>query len=173
MSCDHTLTIQRHFIYHRLSFNCSSVIDNVKALLQRVSQASVHINKQRFSGIQHGLLIFLGIERNDQQTQVDKLLSKVLGFRIFSDSEGKMNLNVQQAEGELLIVPQFTLAADTQHGLRPSFSTAAEPFHSKKLFEEFVEKAIQRYPNISTGVFGADMQVHLINDGPVTFNLSS
>jgi D-tyrosyl-tRNA(Tyr) deacylase len=118
-------------------------------------------------------VVLLGVEKGDSSVDVDKLLHKVIHYRIFADDEGKMNLNVQQVNGSLLIVSQFTLAADTKKGLRPGFSTAAEPALAEVLYEEFIIKSKIQKISVGTGQFGADMQVALINDGPVTFWLSS
>lgn len=139
------------------------------ALLQRVTAAKVEVSKETVGSIDAGALVFVGVERNDTQAQADRLLKKILGYRLFSDREGKMNLSVQDIEGGVLLVPQFTLAADTKKGLRPSFSSAAEPEQGKELFEYLVERARQKSNSIATGQFGADMQVSLVNDGPVTF----
>lgn len=145
----------------------------MKALIQRVSEASVKVAGQTISTIDHGLLVLLGVEKADSSLDVDKLLHKVSHYRIFADDDGKMNLNVQQVSGSLLVVSQFTLAAETKKGLRPGFSTAAEPALAEALYEEFVTKAKGQQMSVGTGQFGADMQVALINDGPVTFWLSS
>lgn len=145
----------------------------MKALIQRVSEASVKVEGETISAIERGLVVLLGVERGDSSADVDKLLHKVSHYRIFADSDDKMNLNVQQIEGSLLIVSQFTLAADTKKGLRPGFSTAAEPEVAETLYEEFISKAKSQKIPVGTGQFGADMQVSLINDGPVTFWLSS
>ncbi len=145
----------------------------MKALIQRVSEASVKVAGQTISNIEQGLVVLLGVEKEDRSEDVDKLLHKVSHYRIFSDDDGKMNLNVQQVNGSLLIVSQFTLAADTKKGLRPGFSTAAEPAVAEALYEEFISKAKSNQISVSTGQFGADMQVALSNDGPVTFWLSS
>jgi D-aminoacyl-tRNA deacylase len=145
----------------------------MKALIQRVSEASVKVNGEMISSIDHGLVVLLGVEKGDDSVALDKLLHKVSHYRIFADDDDKMNLNVQQVEGSLLIVSQFTLAAETNKGLRPGFSTAASPDIAEKLYEEFVAKAKAKGINVGTGQFGADMKVALINDGPVTFWLSS
>jgi D-tyrosyl-tRNA(Tyr) deacylase len=145
----------------------------MKALIQRVSEASVKVEGQTISAIEQGLVVLLGVEKGDSSLDVDKLLHKVSHYRIFSDADDKMNLNVQQINGSLLIVSQFTLAADTKKGLRPGFSTAAVPVLAEALYEEFVAKARKQEITVGTGQFGADMQVALINDGPVTFWLSS
>ncbi|OCL17009.1 D-aminoacyl-tRNA deacylase [Gilliamella sp. wkB171] len=142
------------------------------ALIQRVTQASVTVDKQIIGQINHGLLILLGVEQGDDQQKATRLCEKVLGYRIFSDSEGKMNLNVQQAKGEVLVVSQFTLAADTQKGMRPSFTKGAKPDEANKLYQFFVEQC-KKQINTQTGQFAANMQVALINDGPVTFWLQT
>ncbi len=141
------------------------------ALIQRVSQAKVDVNGETIGQIGKGLLVLLGVEKEDNQEKADKLAEKVLNYRIFSDENDKMNLNVQQAKGELLIVSQFTLAADTQKGLRPSFSKGAPPALANELYEYFIQKCGEKLP-VSTGQFAADMQVSLTNDGPVTFWLN-
>ncbi|WP_027965801.1 D-aminoacyl-tRNA deacylase [Halomonas halocynthiae] len=143
----------------------------MKALIQRVSQASVQVNQQSVGAIEHGLLVLVGVEKGDNKTCADKLLHKLLHYRVFSDDDGKMNRNVQQVDGGLLLVSQFTLAADTGRGLRPSFSRAAPPDEGERLFHYLVEEANKAWPNVATGEFGANMQVSLINDGPVTFLL--
>lgn len=145
----------------------------MRGLIQRVSDASVSVDQQIIAEIGSGLLLLLAVEKGDEQAQADKLLNKVLNYRVFADAEDKMNLNLQQVEGELLIVSQFTLAADTDKGLRPSFSSAAHPGDGQALYEYFVTQAQARYPRIATGRFGADMKVRLLNDGPVTFLLTS
>ena len=138
-------------------------------LLQRVSQAEVVVDGERVGAIGAGLLVLLCAERGDTPGQADALLGKLLGYRVFSDDAGKMNLNVAQIGGALLLVPQFTLAADTRSGTRPSFTPAAAPEDGRRLFEYFVGQARTRHPIVETGRFGADMQVSLTNDGPVTF----
>ncbi len=143
------------------------------SLLQRVSQASVTVNEEEIGRIGKGLLVLLCAERDDTEKEADQLLERILNYRIFSDGNGKMNLSVTATGGELLIVPQFTLAADTKSGTRPSFSPAAPPDIGKRLFDYFVCQARKRLPHIQTGEFGADMQVALINDGPVTFWLDT
>jgi D-tyrosyl-tRNA(Tyr) deacylase len=145
----------------------------MKALIQRVSSASVDINEKCVGDIGKGLLILLGVEKNDDKASADKLLKKIVGYRIFPDQEGKMNLNLQQIEGQLLVVSQFTLVADTKKGLRPGFSSGASPEHGEKLYNYFVEQAKEPIAKVETGQFGADMQVNLTNDGPVTFWLES
>lgn len=146
------------------------------ALLQRVCQARVEIAGVATGRIGPGLLVLLCAERGDTPLQSDKLLAKLLKLRIFSDTEGKMNLSVQDLDGRgtvggLLVVSQFTLAADTRSGNRPGFSGAALPADGQRLYDYFVAQARQLHPLVETGVFGADMQVHLVNDGPVTIPL--
>lgn len=141
-------------------------------LIQRVSQASVVVDGEIIGEIKQGLLLLLGVQKSDTQATAEKLLKKVLDYRVFCDAEGKMNLSLKDIQGELLIVSQFTLAADTQKGLRPSFSTAAPPAIAHQLYDYFVTRAQHFHANkIATGQFGADMKVSLINDGPVTFLL--
>ena len=148
----------------------------MKALLQRVSEAHVVIDDQVAGAIGPGLLVLLCAERGDSQVQADKLLAKLLKLRIFSDDAGKMNhslqnINGQGAAGGLLVVSQFTLAADASGGNRPSFTAAASPEDGRRLYDYFVEQARQLHPVVQTGQFGADMKVHLVNDGPVTIPL--
>ena len=138
------------------------------ALIQRVKQASVSVNNQIIGEINQGLLVLLGVEQGDNEQKALRLSEKVLGYRIFSDNDGKMNLNVQQINGKLLVVSQFTLAADTQKGMRPSFTKGASPDMADDLYQFFV-KQCQQHIETQTGQFAADMQVSLINDGPVTF----
>jgi D-tyrosyl-tRNA(Tyr) deacylase len=139
------------------------------ALIQRVTEAKVVVNNKNIGEIQQGVLAFIGVEKDDSEEQVTRLLDKVLTYRIFSDSDDKMNLSVQDIEGGVLLVPQFTLAADTQKGCRPGFSSAAPPALGEELFDKFVEQAKSKYKYITTGQFGADMKISLLNDGPVTF----
>ena len=141
------------------------------SLLQRVSQAGVEIDGQIVGQIDTGLLVFVCAERGDGEAQADRLLAKILKLRIFSDEAGKMNKSVQDVNGGLLIVSQFTLAADTTGGNRPSFGNAAAPDEGRRLYDYFVENARAAHPQVQTGQFGADMQVHLVNDGPVTIPL--
>ena len=138
------------------------------ALIQRVKHASVSVNNQIIGEIDQGLLVLLGVEQGDNEQKALRLSEKVLGYRIFSDNDGKMNLNVQQINGKLLVVSQFTLAADTQKGMRPSFTKGAPPAMANELYQFFV-KQCQQHIETQTGQFAADMQVALINDGPVTF----
>lgn len=143
----------------------------MKGLIQRVSKASVTVNGEITGAIDHGILLLLGVEKDDDQQAADKLLKKVLSYRIFSDAEGKMNLNLQQVGGGLLVVSQFTLVADTKKGTRPGFSKGATPEHGEALYDYFVAQAKAVHPITETGQFGADMKVELLNDGPVTFLL--
>ncbi len=141
----------------------------MKALLQRVSEAAITIDRQTTAQISRGLLVFLGIEPQDTDAVAAALITRLLKYRIFGDDAGKMNLSLAQTGGELLLVPQFTLAADTRHGLRPGFSTAAPPSQGLRLFDVAVSCARAQHGSVQTGTFGADMQVSLTNDGPVTF----
>lgn len=141
------------------------------ALIQRVKRASVSVDNTIVGKIDQGLLVLLGIEREDNIEKMIKLATKVINYRVFSDEDGKMNLNLTQVGGQLLVVSQFTLAADTGKGLRPSFSCAATPEQADRLYLAFVEYCRQQGVMTQTGQFGADMQVELVNDGPVTFNL--
>ena len=138
------------------------------SVLQRVAEARVDIDGQTVGAIGAGLLVLLCAERGDSEAQADKLLAKILKLRIFRDDDGKMNRSVQDMNGGLLIVSQFTLAADTSSGNRPGFASAAPPDEGRRLYEVFVEKARAAHGEVQTGQFGADMQVHLVNDGPVT-----
>jgi D-tyrosyl-tRNA(Tyr) deacylase len=141
------------------------------ALLQRVRQARVEIDGNTVGQIEAGLLVFVCAERGDSAAQAERLLAKILKIRIFSDETGKMNKSVQDVAGGLLIVSQFTLAADTTGGNRPSFGNATPPEEGRRLYDDFVEKARAAHAPVQTGQFGADMQVHLVNDGPVTIPL--
>ena len=140
-------------------------------LVQRVKQASVTVNANITGEIQQGILLLLGIQKNDSEETANKLIDKILAYRIFSDEHNKMNCNVQQIDGGVLVVSQFTLAADTKKGLRPSFSSAAPPAQAEALYDYFVAQMRNKHPKVATGIFAADMQVSLINDGPVTFML--
>ncbi|HHJ16504.1 MAG TPA: D-tyrosyl-tRNA(Tyr) deacylase [Gammaproteobacteria bacterium] len=139
------------------------------ALLQRVTRAWVDVDASRIAAIDTGLLVLLGVERGDGRTQAERLLERLLGYRVFPDEAGRMNLSVADTGAGLLLVPQFTLAADTRKGRRPSFTSAAEPAEGRRWFEYFVEQARLRHDPVGCGQFGADMQVGLVNDGPVTF----
>ncbi len=142
-------------------------------LIQRVSEASVKVNGEIVGQAGRGLLVLVGVEKHDDEMTAKRLLERVLGYRVFPDVNGKMNLSLTDIGGDLLLVPQFTLAADTQKGTRPSFSSAAAPEQGAALFEYFAAQAREIYPGVETGVFGADMKVSLINDGPVTFWLQA
>lgn len=144
----------------------------MKGLIQRVKRASVEVDGKCIGAIDQGLLLLLGVEREDTEANADKLLKKLLAYRVFSDADGKMNLNVAQVGGGVLAVSQFTLAADTSKGLRPGFSTAASPDQAVALYDYFVKQLTAVHPVVATGEFAADMQVSLINDGPVTFMLN-
>jgi len=143
----------------------------LKVLIQRVSKASVSIDNQLTGSIGQGMLLLIGIEQHDNLEGLKRMAQKTLGYRIFADHEGKMNLNVQQIDGGILAISQFTLAADTQKGLRPGFSKAAPPEQAQSLYLEFIDLLKQDHQKIETGTFAADMQVSLTNDGPVTFLL--
>ncbi|MFO1371414.1 MAG: D-aminoacyl-tRNA deacylase [Candidatus Competibacteraceae bacterium] len=138
-------------------------------LLQRVTAARVEVDGDSVGEIGLGLLVLVGVERGDAEIQADRLLERLLGYRVFADPEGKMNLSVRDIGGGLLLVPQFTLAADTRKGMRPSFTPAAPPVEGERLFAYLVEQARQQHTPVATGRFGAHMQVSLTNDGPVTF----
>jgi D-tyrosyl-tRNA(Tyr) deacylase len=143
------------------------------ALIQRVVESSVHIAGETVAAIGPGLLVLVGVKPEDDAESAQRLLRRVLNYRVFGDAAGKMNLSLVQTGGGLLLVPQFTLAADTSHGLRPGFSTAAPPDQGRRLFAGMVDAARTQHLRVASGVFGADMQVSLINDGPVTFWLES
>lgn len=138
-------------------------------LLQRVNRAQVTVDSVTLGTIGRGLLVLVGVERQDKESHVERLLQRILGYRVFADAQGKMNLSLQDIHGDLLLVPQFTLAADTHTGLRPSFTPAAMPELGRRLFDYLVVQARARHEVVASGVFGADMQVTLTNDGPVTF----
>ena len=138
-------------------------------LLQRVSEASVHVDGKQVGSIEQGLLVLVGVERNDTETQAERLLERLLGYRVFADDAGRMNLSLRDVQGGLLLVPQFTLAADTHKGTRPGFSHAASPQLGQQLFEGMLASAKEQHKPVAAGIFGADMQVSLLNDGPVTF----
>ncbi|MBB1338136.1 D-aminoacyl-tRNA deacylase [Pseudoalteromonas sp. SR44-2] len=144
----------------------------MQGLIQRVKHAKVEINNHVVGEISQGILLLLGVEKHDDTQTADKLLHKVSNYRIFTDENDKMNLSLKDIKGELLVVSQFTLAADTKKGMRPSFSSAATPSQANELYEYFVAQAKELGLTIAIGEFGADMQVSLCNDGPVTFNLS-
>lgn len=145
----------------------------MKALIQRVSSASVAIQGKTVGSIARGLLVLLAVEKTDDEARADKLLHKLLNYRVFADGEGKMNLSVSDIDGGLLVVSQFTLAASTAKGLRPSFSSAAAPALAEHCYDYCVTRLVQQHRDVQTGVFAADMQVSLVNDGPVTFLLET
>ncbi|GEA07171.1 D-aminoacyl-tRNA deacylase [Alteromonas sp. KUL42] len=138
-------------------------------LIQRVSEANVTVSGEVIGSIGKGMLVLLGVEKNDSDIEIEKLATKLSRYRMFTDDDGKMNLNIEQVNGEILVVSQFTLVADTQKGNRPGFSRGATPEHGKAVYEKFVECLKAKGLTVATGEFGADMQVGLINDGPVTF----
>ncbi len=138
-------------------------------LLQRVSEASVKVDNAVVGEIGSGLLVFIGVEKNDTEAQADRLLERLLNYRVFADSQDKMNLSLRDLQSDLLLVSQFTLPADTRKGNRPSFTPAAAPAEGKRLFNYLVNRAQTIHHNVATGEFGADMKVSLVNDGPVTF----
>jgi len=142
-------------------------------LLQRVSEARVETGGERIAAIGRGILVLVGIERSDGHPQADRLLDRLLGYRVFPDAQGRMNHSVCDVNGGVLLVPQFTLAADTKKGMRASFTSAADPAESELLFHYLVNKAKSAYVHVAAGQFGADMQVSLTNDGPVTFLLQA
>lgn len=143
------------------------------ALLQRVTEAGVDIGAERVASIGPGLLVLVGVRPADDESSTLRLLDRLLKYRVFGDEAGKMNLSLAETRGDLLLVPQFTLAADTHKGLRPGFSTAAPPEQGRRLFDALVQAARTRHGRVETGVFGAHMRVSLTNDGPVTFWLES
>jgi len=144
----------------------------MQGLIQRVTQAKVEVAGEVVGEISQGILLLLGVEKQDTEQSAQKLLHKVSNYRIFTDEQGKMNLSLNDIKGELLVVSQFTLAADTKKGMRPSFSSAGTPEQANTLYEYFIAEAKKAGLTVATGQFGADMQVSLCNDGPVTFNLS-
>lgn len=145
----------------------------MKGLIQRVSAAKVEVDGETVGEITAGILLLLGVERDDDEAKADKLLHRVQNYRIFSDDNDKMNLSLQDIQGELLVVSQFTLVADTAKGMRPGFSKGATPAEGERLYDYFVSQAQKTGLNIQTGSFGANMQISLTNDGPVTFWLET
>ena len=141
------------------------------ALIQRVNRARINIDDKLYAEINRGVLVFLGVEKQDTDSNANKLLDKILAYRVFADSEGRMNLNLKDVEGDLMLVSQFTLAADTNSGLRPSFSSAMEPSVAKEIYNKLVATAKSKHGVVRSGQFAADMQIELENDGPVTFML--
>ena len=142
----------------------------MKALIQRVTSSSVEVDGTNVGQINKGLLVFIGIEKLDELSHADKMINKILSYRVFSDENDKMNLSVIDINGDVLLVPQFTLVADTKNGTRASFSTAMKPIEAENIYDYMVEK-FKTFVNTQSGVFGADMKVSLLNDGPVTFLL--
>lgn len=143
----------------------------MRALLQRVSSASVRIDGESTGAIGRGLLVLLGLDREDDEAAAQRMLDKLLAYRVFADDQGRMNCSVADVGGGVLLVSQFTLSADTRKGLRPSFSSAMPPVDAQVLYDYTLEQLRQRHSKVAAGVFGADMQVELVNDGPVTFLL--
>lgn len=140
-------------------------------LLQRVSEARVDVAEAKIAQIGRGILVLVGVQADDNEASARYFVDRILNYRVFADSDGKMNLSLIDIEGGLLLVPQFTLAANTKKGRRPSFTSAASPQHGKRVFDAMVDYAGGRYDPVACGQFGADMKVHLVNDGPVTFIL--
>ncbi len=145
----------------------------MKALIQRVRHAHVEVEGKKVGEIGQGLLVLLGVDRDDQESVAEKLAERVVGYRIFADEQGRMNLGLKDIDGDILVVSQFTLSADTRKGRRPSFTSAAPPEQAKAIYEYFVRCCKTHLSNVETGVFSADMQVSLVNDGPVTFLLEA
>ena len=145
----------------------------MKSLLQRVSRATVTVNAETVGEIEHGLLVFLGLDRDDDRAGADRMVDKLLAYRVFADSEGRMNDSVVDVHGGVLLVSQFTLSADTRKGLRPGFSSAMPPREAEQLYDYTLAQLRRHHPLVASGVFGADMQVSLVNDGPVTFLLNA
>jgi D-tyrosyl-tRNA(Tyr) deacylase len=144
----------------------------VIGLIQRVLEANVTVENEVIGEIGHGMLVLLGVEKEDGDAEIEKLANKLCRYRMFNDSDGKMNLNVEQVSGEILVVSQFTLVADTQKGNRPGFSRGATPEHGKTIYLKFIDALKSKGIPVATGQFGADMKVGLINDGPVTFQFN-
>ena len=143
----------------------------MKALIQRVSSSQVKVDGKLVGSVEKGLLVFLGLEKQDTRSMADKMINKIISYRLFSDQNQKMNLSLQDINGEILIISQFTLAADTKNGTRAGFSTAMPPLDAESLYDYFVENTRSSGLKVETGIFGADMKVSLVNDGPVTFLL--
>ena len=141
-------------------------------LIQRVLEANVTVENEVIGEIGHGMLVLLGVEKEDGDAEIEKLANKLCRYRMFNDSDGKMNLNVEQVSGEILVVSQFTLVADTQKGNRPGFSRGATPEHGKTIYLKFIDALKSKGIPVATGQFGADMKVGIINDGPVTFQFN-
>lgn len=145
----------------------------MRVCVQRVRQASVHVDRELIGEIGQGLLVLVGIGREDGEAEVEQMVDKLIGLRVFSDEEGKMNLSLRDVQGEMLVVSQFTLWGDCRKGRRPSFIAAAEPETAERLYERFVERVAEQGVRVATGQFAAQMEVSLVNDGPVTLVLES
>jgi D-tyrosyl-tRNA(Tyr) deacylase len=145
----------------------------MRLVIQRVSSAKLCVDQKEIASIQHGFVVFIGVEKEDSINDVSWLVSKLIGLRVFSDNEGKMNHSILEVKGSLLIVSQFTLFASLAKGMRPSFSRSANPIEAKSLYDLFVMMLRRACMDVQTGVFGADMQVSLVNDGPVTITIDS
>jgi len=143
----------------------------MKALIQRVNSSQVKVDGKLVGSVEKGLLVFLGLEKQDTRSMADKMINKIISYRLFSDQNQKMNLSLNDIHGEILIISQFTLAADTKNGTRAGFSTAMPPLDAESLYDYFVENTRSSGLKVETGIFGADMKVSLVNDGPVTFLL--
>jgi D-tyrosyl-tRNA(Tyr) deacylase len=143
----------------------------MKALIQRVSSSQVKVDGKLVGSVEKGLLVFLGLEKQDTRSMADKMINKIISYRLFPDQNQKMNLSLKDINGEILIISQFTLAADTKNGTRAGFSTAMPPLDAESLYDYFVENTRSSGLKVETGIFGADMKVSLVNDGPVTFLL--
>ncbi len=139
------------------------------ALLQRVTSASVVVDDIKIANANAGVLVFLAVQKHDTERTAEQMQQRILAYRMFADDDNKMNKNISEINGDILVVPQFTLAANTNKGLRPNFSSAATPDHGKRLFDYFLNKLKEEYARVSSGKFAVDMQVYLVNDGPVTF----
>lgn len=145
----------------------------MKALLQRVKHASVSVDNKLIAQIDHGLLVFLGVEKGDTPENMQTLADNILNYRMFNDPDGKMNLDIKQVDGKILLVSQFTLVANTKRGRRPSFTDAAPPQNARMLYNHMADYIVEKLGHVQTGKFAADMKVELLNDGPVTFMLES
>jgi len=143
----------------------------MKALIQRVSSSQVKVDGKLVGSVEKGLLVFLGLEKQDTRSMADKMINKIISYRLFPDQNQKMNLSLKDINGEILIISQFTLAADTKNGTRAGFSTAMPPLDAESLYDYFVENTRSSDLKVETGIFGSDMKVSLVNDGPVTFLL--
>ena len=165
----HLVALNTPNFRYKVGIQGQNVRPNMIALLQRVTHAEVTVGGCSVGRIGRGLLVLVGVERGDTSIQADRLVERLLTYRVFPDELGRMNVSLADVKGELLLVPQFTLAADTRKGTRPGFSTAAAPEAGRRMFDYFVDRAREIHGNVATGEFGADMKVTLTNDGPVTF----